>query len=81
MLQLVYEVDHIFTHWRAIYSVHKSAILKPCIFSLKKKIKYLEQDTLKRLKALMLYLFFSFCRQKKEKLGLSHTNTHIPPTC
>lgn len=36
MLQLVYEVDHIFTHRGAVYPVHKPAILKPCILSLKK---------------------------------------------
>lgn len=39
MLELVDEVDHIFTHWGAVYSKHKPAILEPCIFSLRRKTK------------------------------------------
>lgn len=37
MFELVDEVDHIFTHWRAVYSVHKPAILEPCILRLQGK--------------------------------------------
>lgn len=39
MLELVDEIDHVFTHWRTIYSIHKPAILKPCIFRLRGKTK------------------------------------------
>lgn len=39
MLELVDEVDHIFTHRGAIYSKHKPTILEPCIFRLRRKTK------------------------------------------
>lgn len=34
MFKLEYKVNHVFTHWRAVDSVDKSAILKPSVFRL-----------------------------------------------
>lgn len=78
MLQLVYEVDHIFTHWRAIYPVHESAILKPCIFSLKKK-KGVQSKSLQIEQNQILCLWVFLCIQKKGKVGSATQTPTLPP--
>lgn len=35
------EVDHVFAHGRPAYPVDEASVLKPCIFSLRKKRKKL----------------------------------------
>lgn len=82
MLQLVYEVDHVFTHGRAVYPVHKPAVLKPCVLSLE-KIKTAQGARIQRQRKVTgksgFSLFFFLCRQEKVKVAQTHTHTPTHP--